>query len=118
MVSYVVPENVVIHGYNGFRVNNLDPLDYANVLESMLRDGSLWLNLSRRVLEYVKRFTHVEIARKYGELLKLAVRKPTKLNVIRALAYPVVKIVPSMRMLIAVVAEKDSKAESKAVTRR
>ncbi|MEM4553782.1 MAG: class I SAM-dependent methyltransferase [Ignisphaera sp.] len=41
----------------------------------------------------------------YLDLLKLAVRRPTKLNMLRALAYPLVKAVPSLIMLIVVVAK-------------
>ncbi|MEM0241072.1 MAG: class I SAM-dependent methyltransferase [Candidatus Nezhaarchaeales archaeon] len=44
----------------------------------------------------------------YQDLLKLAVRRPTKLNILRALAYPLVKVIPSLRMLIVVVAERTS----------
>lgn len=36
----------------------------------------------------------------YQDLIALAIRKPTKLNTLRALAYPIVTAVPSMRMLI------------------
>ncbi|MEM4570330.1 MAG: hypothetical protein QXE66_03375 [Desulfurococcaceae archaeon] len=61
--------------------------------------------------EYVK-------LRSYLDLLKLAVRKPTKLNMLRALVYPLVKAIPSLRMLIVVVAEKTSYIESsRGVTR-
>ncbi|MEM0232574.1 MAG: hypothetical protein QXL22_00985 [Candidatus Nezhaarchaeales archaeon] len=42
----------------------------------------------------------------YRDLLKLAIVRPTKLNILRALAYPLVKVIPSLRMLVAVVAEK------------
>lgn len=39
-------------------------------------------------------------------LAAAALRWPTKTNVLRALACPVVKLIPSVRMLIVVVAEK------------
>ncbi|MEM2079649.1 MAG: class I SAM-dependent methyltransferase [Nitrososphaerota archaeon] len=55
--------------------------------------------------EYVK-------PRSYRDLLKLTARKPTKLNMLRALVYPLVKAIPSLRMLIVVVAEKTSYIES------
>ncbi|MEM1832463.1 MAG: hypothetical protein QXJ97_13155 [Desulfurococcaceae archaeon] len=51
--------------------------------------------------EYVK-------LKSYLDLLKLIARRPTKLNLLRALAYPLVKAIPSLRMLIVVVAEKTS----------
>jgi len=46
----------------------------------------------------------------YRGLLRLALRRPTRLNVLRLLAYPVVKAFPGLRMLIVVVAEKASEA--------
>ncbi|MEM4976686.1 MAG: hypothetical protein QXT64_05115 [Desulfurococcaceae archaeon] len=48
----------------------------------------------------------------YRDLLKLVARKPTKLNILRALVYPLVKAIPSLRILIVVVAEKTSYIES------
>jgi len=42
----------------------------------------------------------------YPRLLALAIRRPTKLNLLRAAAYPVLKLVPSLRMLIVIVAQK------------
>lgn len=65
IVSQAVPDDVVIHGYNGLKVNSLNPMEYAKALEHLLRNKDLWLNLSRNALEYVKRFDHIEIARKY-----------------------------------------------------
>jgi len=44
--------------------------------------------------------------RSYKDLLRVAVRRPTKLNVLRALAYPLVKLRPSLRQLIVVVGVK------------
>ncbi|MEM4947462.1 MAG: hypothetical protein QXH05_04870 [Thermosphaera sp.] len=51
--------------------------------------------------EYVK-------LRSYRDLLKLIARRPMKLNMLRALAYPLVKAIPSLRMLIVVVAERSN----------
>ncbi|MEM1831080.1 MAG: hypothetical protein QXJ97_06070 [Desulfurococcaceae archaeon] len=42
----------------------------------------------------------------YLDLLNLATRKPTKLNMLRALVYPLVKAAPGLRILIVVVAER------------
>ncbi|MEM4847439.1 MAG: hypothetical protein QW794_06750 [Thermosphaera sp.] len=55
--------------------------------------------------EYVK-------LRSYRDLPKLITRRPTKPNMLRALAYPLVKAISSLRMLIVVVAEKTSYIES------
>jgi len=42
----------------------------------------------------------------YKDLLQAAIRRPTKLNILRLLAYPIVKLRPSLRQLIVVVAVK------------
>jgi len=42
----------------------------------------------------------------FKDLVRIALKRPTKLNVLRLLAYPIVKIKPSLRQLIVVVATK------------
>jgi len=44
----------------------------------------------------------------YWGLLKMMLEKPTKTNSLRALAYSIVRIMPTLRMLVVVVAEKES----------
>lgn len=65
VVSNAIPEEVVIDGFNGIRVNSFNPVDYANALEKLLlgNDG-LWLNLSRNAFSFVKRFNYIDIAKK------------------------------------------------------
>ena len=70
VVSNAVPEEVVINGLNGLRVNSYNPEDYANALERLLKDEELWLKLSRNALEFVRRFDYVKVAKKYAELIK------------------------------------------------
>jgi len=70
VVSSAVPSDVVVDGFNGIRVNSLDPVDYANVLERLLRDEDLWLRLSRSGVEFVKRFDYVEVARRYEDIFR------------------------------------------------
>jgi len=53
----------------------------------------------------------------YRQLLCLAFRRPTRLNVLRLLAYLLVKAFPSLRMLIVTVAEKAFSAEVAEVRR-
>jgi len=60
--------------------------------------------------EYVK-------LKSYLDLLKLAARKPTKLNIVRALACPLVKAVPSLIMLIVVVAKSTGCIEPRKLVR-
>jgi len=47
VVSSAVFEEVVVNGFNSIRVSSYDLKDYADALESLLRDGGLWLRLSR-----------------------------------------------------------------------
>jgi glycosyltransferase involved in cell wall biosynthesis len=70
VVSGAVPEEVVIDGYNGIRVNSYDSRDYANALEKLLLNEELWLKLSRNGLEFVKQFDHVWIAKEYEAMIK------------------------------------------------
>jgi SAM-dependent methyltransferase len=42
----------------------------------------------------------------FKDLVRIALKKPTKLNTLRLLAHPIVKIRPSLRQLIVVVATK------------
>ncbi|MEM1830756.1 MAG: hypothetical protein QW794_06430 [Thermosphaera sp.] len=70
MVSYAVPREVVIHGYNGLRVETLNPVDYANAFDKLLRDEKLWVYIHRNALAYVRRFNYVEVAREYLKLIE------------------------------------------------
>ncbi len=42
----------------------------------------------------------------YVDLLRLTIRRPTKLNLLRAVAYPLVKFIPSLRMFLVVISKK------------
>ena len=55
--------------------------------------------------------------RGYADLLKLAIKKPTKLNLLRAAAYPLVKLIPSLRMLIVAVSQSVKEPSSKTIER-
>jgi len=55
--------------------------------------------------------------RGYADLLKLAIKKPTKLNLLRAAAYPLVKLIPSLRMLIVAISQKYSEPAPTATER-
>jgi len=70
VVSNATPEEEVIDGFNGIRVNSFDPRDYANALERLLLDEELWLRLSRNGLEFVKQFDYIEIAKKYVSIIR------------------------------------------------
>jgi hypothetical protein len=48
---------------------------------------------------------HLKIS-SFKDMAKIVLKKPTKLNILRFLAYPIVKLRPSLRQLIVVVAMK------------
>jgi hypothetical protein len=48
---------------------------------------------------------HLKIS-SFKDMAKIVLKKPTKLNILRLLAYPIVKLRPSLRQLIVVVAMK------------
>jgi hypothetical protein len=52
-----------------------------------------------------------------ANLLKLAIKKPTKLNLLRVAAYPLVKLIPSLRMLIVAVSQSVKEPSSKTIER-
>jgi glycosyltransferase involved in cell wall biosynthesis len=70
VVSSAVPEEVVINGFNGIRVNSFNPKDYANALEKLLTDGELWLKLSRNGQEFVRKFDYVKVAKGYETIIR------------------------------------------------
>ena len=70
VASSAVPSDVVVDMFNGIRVNSLNPLDYANALEKLLRDEDLWLKLSRNGIEFVKKFDYVEVAKRYENIFR------------------------------------------------
>ncbi|MEM1510524.1 MAG: glycosyltransferase, partial [Thermofilaceae archaeon] len=74
VVSYAVPRDVVIHGYNGLRVETLNPVDYANTLEKLLRDEELWVHIHQNAMAYVRKFDYIEVAREYLELIEEVVK--------------------------------------------
>ncbi|MEM1510175.1 MAG: hypothetical protein QW096_09970 [Thermofilaceae archaeon] len=48
-------------------------------------------------------------------MLKVAIKKPTRLNVLRVTAYPIVKLTLSLRMHIAVLLKKERITQLKGV---
>ena len=43
---------------------------------------------------------------KFVNLIRVTMKRPTKVNILRTLAYPIIKAIPNLRILIVVVAEK------------
>lgn len=68
VVSEAIPDEVIVDGFNGFRINSFDPYDYSVALLKLI-DEDKWSLMSRNAVEFVNQFDHVKIARKYVELV-------------------------------------------------
>ncbi|MEM1645858.1 MAG: class I SAM-dependent methyltransferase [Ignisphaera sp.] len=102
----VQPQYVThVHEYTKKEVVELLERHGFRVLEARYSEVNDLTLVDAKPGEYVK-------LKSYLDLLKLTARKPTKLNMLRALVYPLVKAIPSLRMLLVVVAEKISYIES------
>jgi len=88
-----------VHEYTKSEVEQLLQQYGFNVVESFYSDVNDLTLVDAEGDEYLALGS-------YPRLLALAIRRPTKLNLLRAVAYPAVKLVPSLRMLIVVVAKK------------
>jgi len=53
----------------------------------------------------------------YRGLIRITVKRPTKVNILRTLAYPLVKLRPSLRQSIIIIATKAKERKLKAVER-
>ncbi|MEM2197353.1 MAG: class I SAM-dependent methyltransferase [Sulfolobales archaeon] len=102
--------NIHVHEYTKKEVVELLERHGFRVLEARYSEVNDLTYVNAEPGEHVK-------LKSYLDLLKLAARKPTKLNLLRALAYPLVKAIPSLRMLVVVVAEKAGCVEPRRVAR-
>ena len=53
----------------------------------------------------------------YHDLIKVFLKRPSRINLLRTIAFPLVKIIPALRMTIAVVAEKAKNPKSSSIKR-
>jgi len=68
--SYNIPSEVLIHGYNGFRINIFDERTYASYIIKLLKDEELWSRMSRNAREHAKKFDAVVIAQRILDIYK------------------------------------------------
>jgi len=94
-----------VHEYTKPEVEDLLERYGFRVLRSFYSDVNDLTYVDAEAEEYLELGT-------YWRLPRLVLKRPTKLNILRLLAYPIVKAFPDLRMLIAVVAEKVSNAET------
>jgi len=68
IVSEAIPDEVVINGFNGFRVRSFNPDDYAKALLKIFENDE-WYRISKNAVEFSKQFDHIEIAKRYLSLI-------------------------------------------------
>ncbi|MEM4575792.1 MAG: glycosyltransferase, partial [Archaeoglobaceae archaeon] len=69
IVSEAIPDEVVINGFNGFRVRSFNPDDYAKALLKIFENNDEWYRISKNAVEFSKQFDHIEIAKRYLSLI-------------------------------------------------
>ncbi|MEM4472861.1 MAG: glycosyltransferase family 4 protein, partial [Archaeoglobaceae archaeon] len=69
IVSEAIPDEVVINGFNGFRVRSFNPDDYAKTLLKIFENNDEWYRISKNAVEFSKQFDHIEIAKRYLSLI-------------------------------------------------
>lgn len=72
VVSRQIPREVVVNGYNGFRIESYNPLDYTRALSKLLADDELWTFFSENAVKSVRRFDHIKISEEYAKLASAA----------------------------------------------
>ena len=71
IVSQAIPQELIIHGVNGFRVYN--PMDYkslAKYAEMLLQDDELWMKMSLNCLKISERYDIDSIIKRILEVYK------------------------------------------------
>jgi hypothetical protein len=54
----------------------------------------------------------------YKDLIRITIKRPTKANILKTLAYPLVKLKPSLRQSIIIVATKVKEPKVEVIVRR
>ncbi|PVU74963.1 group 1 glycosyl transferase [Acidianus hospitalis] len=67
--SNCIPEEALIDGYNGFRINGINPKNYAEKLEIMLSNYELWEKISSNGKKLVEKYDYISISKKYLDLI-------------------------------------------------
>jgi Glycosyltransferase len=65
--SNCIPEEALIDEYNGFRINGINPSEYAGRLEILLNNYELWQKMSNNGKEFVEKYNYLHIGKKYLE---------------------------------------------------
>lgn len=63
-----ISKDILIHGYNGFRIPPMDHIQTAEKILSLIKDDGLWSEMSRNALKISELFSPSKVARMYFEL--------------------------------------------------
>jgi len=67
--SSCIPEEALVDGYNGFKVDGLNPSEYARNLEILLNNFELWQKMSENGKEFVEKYNYLHVSKKYLEVV-------------------------------------------------
>ena len=70
VVSNAVPSDMVLDGFNGFRVGDFDPNLFAQKLAILFTNDILWTKISKNALKTSRSYDHIKIAKYYETALK------------------------------------------------
>lgn len=64
-----VPDEALVKGKSGFKLENFNPKEYAEKIRILLDDKSLWIAMSKEARKYAENFDHIRIAKRYLDLI-------------------------------------------------
>lgn len=65
-----VPDEALIDGKTGWKINSHNPEHYADALQTLLDDKELWRQMSKEARTFVEKFRDINIAKQYIELIR------------------------------------------------
>ncbi|MGB9959773.1 MAG: glycosyltransferase family 4 protein [Candidatus Bathyarchaeales archaeon] len=70
VVSKAIPEELVVDGFNGFRVSSFEPKDYAAKLSALFESVDLWEEMSRAARVTAEKYSYINIAKQYETIIR------------------------------------------------
>jgi glycosyltransferase involved in cell wall biosynthesis len=75
IVSQAVPKEMVLNGYNGFRIEGFNYLSYAAKLMELMTNSNNWVTFSKNAFESAQKYSYISVARQYEKVISQTVNK-------------------------------------------
>jgi L-malate glycosyltransferase len=69
VVSQAVPKEMILNGYNGFRIEDFNPSSYAAKLAELLANSDNWMNFSKNAFESAQKYSYTNVSRQYEKVI-------------------------------------------------